>query len=322
MEGNRSTSILVFSPPILLIPHPYATAKISLMTSSICPFTPAPPHAPSQPRISPALLQCPVLSSPAFGFSGLGSGAGAWGSAGGAGGPSSGAGVTSAAGTGAGLSAGTVGCSVAGGCSGAGGSSAAGAGADSSFGVGTGSFFGVAGAGSVAGGAVLPVIVAKPGGWGRRCFAVSTLGSLLCFRVPAPDQRSLLQIWDLNSKVGVPALDQASPLWTDGLCCRTAVLGGGNQVTEPEQGLGDFYRLRLALVTSLQTNMPAQAETARNSHPGPAHSAAHPYPLLWDCSTWSCPPPPSPQAHTGLGKPGPGHLSSGTWLLSPAPTPL
>lgn len=34
------------------------------------------------------------------------------------------------------------------------------------------------------------------------------------------------------------------------------------------------------------------------------------------------PPPPSPQAHAGLGKPGPGHLSLGTWLLSPAPTPL
>lgn len=101
---------------------------------------------------------------------------------------------------------------MAGGCSGAGGSSAAGAGADSSFGVGSGSFFGVAGAGSVAGDAVLPVIAAKPGGWGRRCFRVSAPGCLLCFRVPAPDQRSLLQIWDLNSEVGVPALDQASPL--------------------------------------------------------------------------------------------------------------
>lgn len=127
------------------------------------------------------------LGGSAFGFSGLGSGAGAWGSAGGAGGPSSVAGVTSATGTGAGLSAGAVGCSMAGGCSGAGGSSAAGAGADSSFGVGTGSFFGAGGAGSVAGGVVLPVIAAKPGGWGRRYFGVSAPGCLLCFRVPAPD---------------------------------------------------------------------------------------------------------------------------------------
>lgn len=99
------------------------------------------------------------------------------------------------------------------------------------------------------------------------------------------------------------------------------MLGGGNQVTEPGQGLGDFYRLGLALVTSLQTNLPAQAGAARNSHPGPAHSAACPYPLLWDCNTWSCPPATS-QAHTGLGRPGPGHLSLGTQLLSPPPKPL
>lgn len=223
-------------------------------------------------------------------------------------------------GTGAGLSAGAGGCSVAGGCSGAGASSAAGAGAGSSFGVSAGSF---SGAGSVAEGAFLPVIAAKPGGWGRGCFGICALVSLICFGVRAPDQRSLLQIRDLNSEAGVPAPDQASPHRTDSLCSGTAVLGQGNQVTEPEQGLGDFYRLWLALVTSLQTNLPAQAGAARNSHPGPAHSAACPYPLLWDRSIWSCSPPRHPPwARTGLGRLGPGHLSLGTWLLSPAPTPL
>lgn len=224
-------------------------------------------------------------------------------------------------GTGAALSVGAGGCSVAGGCSGAGVSSAAGAGVASSFGAGAGSSFGAAGAGSAAGGAVLPVIAAKP----RGCFGVSSLGSLLWIGVPAPDQKSLLQTWDLDADDGVPAPDQASPLWIRCLDSGRTVPAagrlcweGGNQVTEPGQGLGDFYRLVLALVTSLQTNLPAQAGAARNSHPGPAHSAACPYPLLWDCNTWSCPPATS-QAHTGLSRPGPGHLSLGTELLSPPP---
>lgn len=72
----------------------------------------------------------------------------------------------------------------------------------------------------------------------------------------------LLQIKDLSS---------GSELWTprleEGPCSgpgvstrdRCSVLGGGNQLTEPERELGDFYRLWLALVTSLQTNLPEQA---------------------------------------------------------------
>lgn len=106
-------------------------------------------------------------------------------------------------GTGAELSVG------AGGCSGAGVSSAAGAGAGCCFGAGAVSSFGAAGAGSAAGGAVLPVIASKP----RGCFGVSSLGSLLWIGVPALDQKSLLQIWDLDADDGVPAPDRASPLW-------------------------------------------------------------------------------------------------------------
>lgn len=99
------------------------------------------------------------------------------------------------------------------------------------------------------------------------------------------------------------------------------MLGGENQVTEPEQGLGDFYRLWLALVTSLQTNLPAQA-----GRPGIATRDLHiqqpplPPPMGWQLMGPAPQRPPWP--HPGLGRPGPGHLSLGTWLLSPAAAPL
>lgn len=65
-------------------------------------------------------------------------------------------------------------------------------------------------------------------------------GSLLWFGVPALNQRSLLQIQDLDSEAEVPALDQVSPLWTDRLGSGTAVLEGGNRSLSQNRGWGIF----------------------------------------------------------------------------------